>query len=386
MKILIGSNVHWWNAEAAYAAKTAQLLEQAGHTVFVLTCPGSLNSENLSKRGLSLVENINLNSSNPVQLYLSYQKLKNFIHEEQIDLINPHRSEGLPLFVFAARTVRSKRPEKPIAIVRTRGTTRPLRNHWLNRKMQLDWTDYHITAGDIVSQRLLSAVPQIGNKVKTIYFPAECSELPLKPEKDFRKEFEIPKNSRVLTVVGRIRPVKGQRVLLQGISELLSEFPDLVLLIPYRDTSENEPEMTALRTDINRFNLKDHVRLIPEREDILQIMEFADLGIVSSVESEVICRVAMEYFSVATPVVAFPTGCLPEIIRHGQNGMLAKNKTSVAIVEEIRNVLSNPELSDRISQGARIDAEVRFDPQIMLAETLEVFESALSSYREQVRK
>ena len=94
-------------------------------------------------------------------------------------------------------------------------------------------------------------------------------------------------------------------------------------------------------------------------------MEFADLGIVSSVESEVICRVAMEYFSVATPVVAFPTGCLPEIIRHEQNGMLAKNKTSEALVVEMRNVLSNPELSDRISQGARRDAEVRFDPQIM---------------------
>lgn len=386
MKILIGSNVHWWNAEAAYAAKIAQLLQQAGHKVFVLTQLDSINSQKLGSLGLSLVEHINLNSNNPFQLFLSYQKLKKFIHEEQIDLINPHRSEGFPLFVFAARTVRSKRPEKPIAIVRTRGTTRPLRNHWLNRKMQLDWTDYHITAGDIVSQRLLSAVPQIGNKVKTIYFPAECSELSLKPEKDFRREFEILENTRVLAVVGRIRPVKGQRVLLQGISELLSEFPDLVLLMPYRDTSENEPEMTALRADINRLNLKDHVRMIPEREDIIQIMEFADLGIVSSVESEVICRVAMEYFSVATPVVAFPTGCLPEIIRHGQNGMLAKNKTSVAIVEEIRNVLSNPELSDRISQGARIDAEVRFDPQIMLDETLEVFESALSSCREQVRK
>ena len=386
MKILIGSNVHWWNAEAAYAAKIAQLLQQAGHKVFVLTRPDSLNSQKLGSLGLSLVEHINLNSNNPFQLFLSYQKLKKFIHEEQIDLINPHRSEGLPLFIFATRAVRSMRPEKPIAIVRTRGTTRPLRNHWLNRKMQLDWTDYHITAGDIVSQRLLSAVPQIGNKVKTIYFPAECSELPLKPEKDFRREFEIPENSRVLAVVGRIRPVKGQRVLLQGISELLSEFPDLVLLIPYRDTLENEPEMTALRTDINRLNLKDHVRLIPEREDILQIMEFADLGIVSSVESEVICRVAMEYFSVSTPVVAFPTGCLPEIIHHGQNGMLAKNKTSEALVVEMRNVLSNPELSDRISKGAHRDAEVRFDPQIMLDKTLEVFESALLSCREQVRK
>ncbi len=385
MKILIGSNVHWWNAEAAYAAKIAQLLQQAGHKVFVLTRPNSLNSQKLSSLGLSLVEHINLNSKNPFLLFLSYQKLKKFINEEQIDLINPHRSEGFPLFVLAVLAVRSKRPGIPIAIVRTRGTTRPLRNHWLNRKIQTDWTDYHITAGKIVSHRLLSAAPKIGDRVKTIYFPAECSELPSKPVKNFWKEFAITENCRVLSVVGRIRPVKGHRILLEGFSELLSEFPDLVLLIPYRDTSENEPEMTALRTDIKRLNLKDNVRMIPEREDILQIMEFSGLGIVSSIDSEVICRVAMEYFSVATPVVAFPTGCLPEIIRHEGNGMLAKNKTKEALVVEMRKVLSNPELSDRISQGARRDAEVRFDPKIMLEKTLEVFEYALSSCGENNR-
>ena len=216
--------------------------------------------------------------------------------------------------------------------------------------------------------------------MKSIYFPADSS-VQQKPVKNFWKEFEIPKNSIVLSVVGRIRAVKGQRILLQSFSELLSEFPDLILLIPYRDTSENEPEMTALRKDINRLILKDSVRLIPEREDILQIMKFSGLGIVSSVDSEVICRVAMEFFSVGTPVIALPTGCLPEIIKHEQNGMLAKNKPSEALVIELRNVLSNPELLDRISHGARSDALVRFNPDIMLDKTLKVFDSALSSYK-----
>tara|TARA_B100000945_G_C20369000_1_gene591077 strand:+ start:186 stop:1334 length:1149 start_codon:yes stop_codon:yes gene_type:complete len=382
MKILIGSNVNWWNAEAEYAAKIAQLLLQVGHKVFILTRPDTLNSQKLNSLGLPLVENINLNSKNPFQLFISYQKLKKFIDDEQIDLINPHRSEGFPLFVFAAFAARSKKPEKPIAIVRTRGTTRILRNHWLNRKMNTDWTDYHITAGEIISQRLMSTVPRINNKIKTIYFPADCSKFPNKLEKNFYEEFEIPENHRVISVVGRIRPVKGQRVLLKVFNELLSEFTDLILLIPYRDTSEKEDEMIALREDLNRLNLKDNVRLIPEREDILQIMEFTSLGIVSSIDSEVICRVAMEFFSVGTPVVAFPTGCLPEIIRHRQNGMLAKNKTLEALLIEIRNVLSNPKLLDRISQGALKDAEVRFDPKIMLDKTLEVFRSALSSCRQ----
>ncbi|MGY8700033.1 MAG: glycosyltransferase, partial [bacterium] len=87
MKILIGSNVHWWNAEAAYAAAIAQLLKQAGHSVFVLTRPDSLNSKNLSERGLRLLTHINLNSKNPFQLLVAYRKLKKFLLEEQIDLI-----------------------------------------------------------------------------------------------------------------------------------------------------------------------------------------------------------------------------------------------------------------------------------------------------------
>ena len=249
--------------------------------------------------------------------------------------------------------------------------------------MHIDWIDYHITAGEVDTQRLLSAVPQVKNKVESIYFPADCSVIKRMPVNIFRKEFEIPENSMVISVVGRIRAVKGQRVLLQSFSELLTEFPDLILLIPYRDTSEKEPEMIALRDDINRLILNESVRLIPERGDILQIMEFSDLGIVSSIDSEVICRVAMEFFSVGTPLVALPTGWLPEIIKHGKNGMLARNKTSEALVVEIRNVLSNPELLDKISQGARRDAEVRFSPQIMLNKTLEVFRSALSSCKGQ---
>ena len=378
MKILIGSNVHWWNAEAAYAAAIALLLKQAGHSVFVLTQPDSLNSKHLSERGLRLLTHINLNSKNPFQLLVAYRKLKKFLLEEQIDLINAHRSEGFPLFIFAARSLSANRIENPIPVIRTRGTTRPLLQHWLNRKMHIDWTANYITAGEIVTERLLDAVPISPEKLKTIYYPVECPDLPLKPPGDYRTEFEIPQKAKVLAVVGRIRPVKGQRILLQSLSQLLTEFPDLVLLIPYRDTASNEPEMQALHNDIRRFKLEAHVRLITVREDIRQLMRFADVGVVSSVESEVICRVAVEFFSVATPVVAFPTGCLPEIIRHGENGYLAETQTSESLTEELRKILVNPELCERLGQGARRDAETRFNPQIMLTETLKVFEQALN--------
>ena len=107
-------------------------------------------------------------------------------------------------------------------------------------------------------------------------------------------------------------------------------------------------------------------------------MEFADVGVVSSVDSEVICRVAVEFFSVGTPVVAFPTGCLPEIILHNENGILTKNQTKEALTNELRNILGDPELYKRLGEVARRDAEIRFNPQKMLDETLEVFEHFLN--------
>jgi len=374
MRILIGSNVHWWNAEAAYAAKIAKLLKEAGHIVFVLTRLGSSNERHLKELGLTIVTHFDLNTKNPIKLFISYRKLKKFLIDERIELINAHRSEGFPLFVLASRSFLNNLSQKNLPVIRTRGTTRSIKNHWLNRKMHTDWTDYFITAGEVVKDRLLKHVNIPQGKLKTVYYPVKCLDLPLKPLRDYRCEFNIEKKSKIIAVVGRIRSVKGQRILLKSFSKILLEFPNLVLLIIYRDTTEYESEMQKLRSDISKLGIESNLRLIPEREDVLHLMEFVDLGIISSIESEVICRVAVEFFSVGTPVIAFHTGCLPEIIRDGENGLLLKSQTHEELSKKMSYLLKNPKLCKKFGNAARRDAEIRFNPQKMLNETLNVFE------------
>ena len=293
--------------------------------------------------------------------------------EEDIEFVNPHQSEGFPLFVLAVRSLNKRFSERSIHLIRTRGTTRPIKKHFLNLKMNAEWINYFITAGNVVKKRMLKNVPIPEEKIKTIYYSVESPKLPLQPYKDYRKEFSIKNDSHILAVVGRIRPVKGQRILLKSFRKLLNEFPDLILLIIYRDTLESESEMKRLRKDIVRLGIQSNLRLIPEREDILQLMEFVDVGIVSSVESEVICRVAVEFFSVGTPVVAFPTGCLSEIINDGINGFLTASCSSEELSKKLRVFLSEPVLFKIMGKAARLDAEIRFNPQKMLDETLKVF-------------
>jgi glycosyltransferase involved in cell wall biosynthesis len=103
-------------------------------------------------------------------------------------------------------------------------------------------------------------------------------------------------------------------------------------------------------------------------------MRHIDIGVVSSVDSEVICRVAVEFFSVGTPVAAFPTGALPEIIQDGVTGRIAKDRSVEALTEILEWMLESSVRIAELGQNARQESLERFDPIKLLEQTLAVYE------------
>ena len=369
MNILIGSNVHWWNAEAAYAAVIAKLLKGDGHRVIVLTRPGSDNEKKLRNLGLEVITEPDLNTQNPFKLIQSYFQLKNLLATENIQIVNAHRSEGYPLYAFAKRSLASFR------LIRTRGASRKVKPHWPNQILHGKWTDALIIPGRVVAERDLQSIDLPENSPHLIHYPIDILKTSvLETQDNYRKQFNIPQNHQVLAVVGRIRQEKGHLLLAESFQLLLEDFPQTILLILYRDTPDDLPEMLELQNRIRELGIEDKVRFDSEREDIRQLMDFADGGVVSSIDSEVICRVAVEFFSVGTPVAAMPTGCLPEIILEGVNGSLADEPTALSLKKAMARMLDN---LPQLSEGAREDAEIRFDPETMLKKTIHVFQQTL---------
>ena len=369
MNILIGSNVHWWNAEAAYAAVIAKLLKDDGHRVIVLTRPGSDNEKKLRNLGLEVITEPDLNTQNPFKLIQSYFQLKNLLATENIQIVNAHRSEGYPLYAFAKRSLASFR------LIRTRGASRKVKPHWPNQILHGKWTDALIIPGKVVAERDLQGIDLPENSPHLIHYPIDILETSvLETQDNYRKQFNIPENHQVLAVVGRIRQEKGHLLLAESFQLLLEDFPQTILLILYRDTPDDLPEMLELQNRIRELGIEDKVRFDSEREDIRQLMAFADGGVVSSMDSEVICRVAVEFFSVGTPVAAMPTGCLPEIILEGVNGSLADEPTALSLKKAMARMLDN---LPQLSKGAREDAKTRFDPEMMLKKTIHVFRQTL---------
>ena len=385
MRILITSNVRWWNAEAAYAATLARELLNAGHKVWVLTLPNSLNETKLRNWNLPIITDIPLSSSNPWRLWRAYQRLQSLIEEQQIQIVNAHRSEGFPLLVLLRQQLKS------FALIRTRGTTRPLRDHWVNRKLHEDWIEAVIVPAQVIASQLRQVLNLPPERLQVIYYPANSSLIDSQGESEAQQSrlecldrLGIPEHCRVVGIVGRIRPVKGQRILLKSFVALRKHFPDIVLLILYRDTNETEAEWQGLLQDLAESNLQQNVYLYGYREDVLEIMRHTDIGVVSSVDSEVICRVAVEFFSVGTPVVAFPTGALPEIVQDGVTGRIAKDKSAEALAEILEWMLESPECIAELGKNARQQSLERFDPNKLLEQTLSVYEQSWQNLQSQL--
>ncbi len=99
-----------------------------------------------------------------------------------------------------------------------------------------------------------------------------------------------------------------------------------------------------------------------------QLMAGARCLLVPSLAPETSSLVAMEAMASGTPVVAFPSGALKEIVTHGRTGFLVNNAEEMAdaIVE-----------CDSISpQACRAEAEQKFSSERMFAEYLDLYRAA----------
>jgi hypothetical protein len=86
---------------------------------------------------------------------------------------------------------------------------------------------------------------------------------------------------------------------------------------------------------------------------------------------------ALLAMSAGVPVVASNVGGLPEIIRHGENGLLVDNAPE-SIAAALRQLLDNPAFARRIGDAARRTVMESFTVEHMVRRTMEVYRQVLS--------
>jgi glycosyltransferase involved in cell wall biosynthesis len=81
--------------------------------------------------------------------------------------------------------------------------------------------------------------------------------------------------------------------------------------------------------------------------------------------------------SAGVPVIASRVGGLPELIRHGENGLLVENSVE-AIAAAIHGLVERPEFAACLGQAARRNVAEHFTAEHMVRRTMEIYRQVLA--------
>lgn len=152
----------------------------------------------------------------------------------------------------------------------------------------------------------------------------------------------------VIGTVGRLDPIKAQRLLLQAFSSLNHEKKNLCLVLV-----GDGPEKRNLKSVRKRLACGDSVVFLGERDDVDKILSAFDLFVLPS-RNEGISNTILEAMSTGLPVIATSVGGNPELVKHGHSGLLFPPGDCEALVNALNFYIEqNPHMIEIHGQNGR---------------------------------
>ena len=302
--ILILVNVRWWNANAFYAVNLARILDRQGHRVWV-GCGRNLPAHIKARKwGLRTVD-LDFQAGNPLILMRSFQQLLQFIRRNAIQVINSHRPED-STFGWLAQMITG------VKHIVTRGDQRPVGRGRLSR-LRYQKADAVVLTCLALWEQNREVFDPIGAKIEVIHGSVDEDRFkltPLSPARGGRLQ---------VGWVGRLDPVKDPETFLNAAALVATQYPDVDFVLAGAPANLDRD---AIVRQITERGLADRLTLLPRVPDIAALMAQMDLGVITSVGSEVISRVLLEFLALGKPVMGSRVNTIAEIIQPGINGDL----------------------------------------------------------------
>jgi glycosyltransferase involved in cell wall biosynthesis len=171
-----------------------------------------------------------------------------------------------------------------------------------------------------------------------------------------------------LVYVGQMAEHKGVLPLLESLGKIKGIELNLV------GGSIHDDEFISQLRDWTRIHqLQERVHFIGMVKDPSSFYAKAMIHIAPSIWNEPLANVVLEAKRMGTPSVVFPSGGLPEMIQHGIDGYVCRDRTVEALVEALEWMLSDTDRLAQMGAAARVDYETRFGRQRFLEEWSQVY-------------
>ena len=183
----------------------------------------------------------------------------------------------------------------------------------------------------------------------------------------------------MLASVSRLFSWKGQRELIRAFAQVHGEFPSARLFIVGADAREVEGtafsvELKALARELG---VEKEVIFTGPRPDVPRVMAACDVFTMPSFE-EPFGLVFLEAMAMKRPVVALDNGGTPEVVVHGETGLLSPAQDIGALAANIRALLADRARRERMGELGRERALKSFTSRRMAEDAGAAYERILA--------
>jgi glycosyltransferase involved in cell wall biosynthesis len=175
-----------------------------------------------------------------------------------------------------------------------------------------------------------------------------------------------------------MRKIKGHHYFVHAASIIHKWNPDVEFLVVGYDARKPGFSIAELKQYGETLGISKNLHFIGGRKEIASLIALFDVAVLASL-SEGFSNVILEYMASSKPVVATDVGGNPEIVVHGETGLLVPPADGDALARAILSILENREVASRFGRAGRKRIEAKFSLDVMLRNYEGLFEQVINS-------
>lgn len=198
-----------------------------------------------------------------------------------------------------------------------------------------------------VQEKLLDMFPEHSSSIRIIPQGIDLSQFEGLPKKDsIKNKIGMKSEAPLISVIGRLSPVKNQAMLLKAFQGVSKRYPDSGLVVvgegPMRDT------LLTLRAELG---LDDKVHLLGRMPNVAEVLAETDI-FVSTSRWEGMPLAILEAMAASVPVVATAVPGIQELLEQ-EGGTLVPLDDVEALEKALDRFIEDPLLRERMGQKGK---------------------------------
>lgn len=296
--------------------------------------------------------------------YTAIKKLRNYLVDQEVDVVHVFSNNTLTNTIFSLIGL------KNIKLIAYRGIVGNVSYfdpiswiRFLNPRI-----DKIICVCDAIKDYFLSMKPKFlrmnPNKPIRVYkghnvdWYNEVADL---------SQYNIPANSFVIGCIANARPRKGVDYLIDAVDLVPENIPIVLLLI-------GRMRGRKIENAIKNCRRKNLIFSPGFCKNAPAISAACDLVCLPSYKREGLPRSIIEAMSAAVPPIVTNSGGSPELVEDNVSGIVVPVRDSQAIADAIKKLYHDESLRKSMGQKARERIKLKFNNEITVNETLEVYQ------------